>query len=64
MMPDWIPQVAPDTDRDPDQAWFWTPEWQAAEREAEADFAAGRSVTFDNVEDLIRWLHEAVDEDA
>jgi len=21
---------------DPDQAWFWTPEWQAKEREADA----------------------------
>ena len=26
---------------DPDQAWFWTPEWQAKEREADADKAAG-----------------------
>ena len=24
------------------QAWFWTAEWQAGEREAEADRAAGR----------------------
>jgi antitoxin PrlF len=24
------------------QAWFWTPEWQAGEREASADIAAGR----------------------
>ena len=27
---------------DPDQAWFWTPESQACEREADADIAAGR----------------------
>src|SRR5437899_12822402 len=27
---------------DPDQAWYWTPEWQAGEREADADLAAGR----------------------
>lgn len=27
----------------PDQAWFWTPEWQAGEAEADADVAAGRS---------------------
>jgi hypothetical protein len=26
---------------DPDQAWFWTPEWQAKDREADADKAAG-----------------------
>lgn len=28
--------------RDPDQAWFWTPEWQAKEREADEDIKAGR----------------------
>ena len=27
---------------DPDQAWFWTPEWQAKEREADEAIAAGR----------------------
>lgn len=27
-----------------DQAWFWTPEWQAREAEAEADIAAGRVI--------------------
>ena len=61
-MPDWQPVSVPD--RDPDQAWFWTPEWQAAEREADAELAAGHGKTFDNVEDLIAWLHEAVDDDA
>lgn len=25
-----------------DQAWFWTPEWQAGEAEADADIQAGR----------------------
>ena len=27
---------------DPDQAWFWTDEWQAKEREAQEDIDAGR----------------------
>lgn len=27
---------------DASQAWFWTPSWQAGEREAEEDIAAGR----------------------
>jgi len=36
-----------------DQAWFWTEEWQAGEREAEADLAAGRYQVFDTMEDLI-----------
>ena len=31
----------------PDQAWFWTEEWQAKEREADADEAAGRVTRFD-----------------
>jgi antitoxin PrlF len=29
--------------RDQDQAWFWTDGWQAGEREADADIAAGRT---------------------
>ena len=31
---------------DPDQAWFWTREWQAGEREADADLAAGKYQRF------------------
>lgn len=31
---------------DASQAWFWTPEWQAGEREADADLGAGRVETF------------------
>ena len=42
-----------------DQAWFWTDEWQAKEREADADIAAGRvSPIYDDVEDLIRDLRQ------
>lgn len=26
-----------------DEAWFWTPEWQAMEREADEDIKAGRT---------------------
>jgi hypothetical protein len=26
-----------------DEAWFWTPEWQAMEREADEDIRAGRT---------------------
>lgn len=42
--------------RDPEQAWFWTPEWQAKEREADEDFQAGRFQSFASVEDLIADL--------
>jgi bifunctional DNA-binding transcriptional regulator/antitoxin component of YhaV-PrlF toxin-antitoxin module len=29
---------------DPSRSWFWTPEWQAGEREASAEIAAGRTI--------------------
>ncbi|MFN2496907.1 MAG: hypothetical protein ABR608_13510 [Pseudonocardiaceae bacterium] len=32
------------------QAWYWTPEWQAGEAEADADLAAGRFVRFYSAE--------------
>jgi antitoxin PrlF len=39
-----------------DQAWFWTPEWQAGEREADADVAAGRTEYFDSDEAFLAAL--------
>ena len=39
-----------------DQAWFWSEEWQAGEREAEADIIAGRVQTFETIEDLLADL--------
>jgi len=39
-----------------DQLWFWTPEWQAKEREADEDIAQGRVKGFDSVDDLIKEL--------
>lgn len=41
---------------DPDQAWFWTPEWRRKEREAEADKAAGRVDRFRTDEKLLAAL--------
>lgn len=38
------------------QAWFWTKEWQEAEKEAEADLKAGRVKKFKDVEELIKDL--------
>jgi hypothetical protein len=43
---------------DPDQAWFWTPEWQAKEREADADKAAGRVERFESDEAFLAALDE------
>jgi hypothetical protein len=41
---------------DPQQAWFWTPEWQVREREADADLAAGRSARYDSDEEFLVHL--------
>jgi AbrB family looped-hinge helix DNA binding protein len=41
---------------DKSQAYFWTKEWQEAEREASEDIKAGRVKTFDTVEELIKDL--------
>ena len=42
---------------DADQAWFWSPEWQKEEREAEEDIRAGRvSGPFRNVRELKKRL--------
>jgi hypothetical protein len=34
------------------QAWFWTERWQEMEREADADYAAGRFRSFSRPEDF------------
>lgn len=41
---------------DKSQVYFWSPSWQAAEREADADIAAGRVCEADTVDDLIAAL--------
>jgi hypothetical protein len=43
---------------DPDQTWFWTPEWQRREHEAEADKAASRTDRYDSNEDFLAALDE------
>ena len=39
-----------------DQAWFWTDRWQAMEREADADVAAGRATVVEGADELIAHL--------
>ncbi len=41
---------------DADEAFFYTPEWQAAEREADEDLATGRYDDFETMADLIADL--------
>jgi hypothetical protein len=43
---------------DPEQAWFWTQEWQQREREADDDLAAGRVTRFESDEDFLAALDE------
>jgi AbrB family looped-hinge helix DNA binding protein len=43
---------------DKDQAYFWSPSWQAAEREAGEDIAAGRMTETSNSGDLVRKLEK------
>jgi bifunctional DNA-binding transcriptional regulator/antitoxin component of YhaV-PrlF toxin-antitoxin module len=38
------------------QAWFWAESWQEGERRADADSAAGRTTTYDNVDDFMDSL--------
>src|SRR5438874_8209305 len=41
---------------DATQAWFWTPEWQAGEREADGQEAAGLGETFNSGEEFLAAL--------
>ncbi|GAA1126128.1 hypothetical protein GCM10009630_24930 [Kribbella jejuensis] len=41
-----------------EQAWFWSERWQAKEREADTDLAAGRATTFDTAEDFLAHLEQ------
>lgn len=41
---------------DPSQAYFWTKEWQAGERQAEEDIQKGRVKAFKNVKELLKDL--------
>jgi antitoxin PrlF len=46
---------------DASQAYFWTDEWQAAEREASEDISKGRVKGFRSAESMIRDLHKTRD---
>jgi hypothetical protein len=54
---EWAAQLA----RDPDQAWFWTPEWQAGERRAQAELQGGLGRYSDNLDDFPAALHDDAD---
>jgi len=43
------------------QAWFWTPDWQAGEREAGADRDAGRMESFSSGDEFLHALQSQAD---
>jgi hypothetical protein len=43
---------------DPEQAWFWTREWQQREREADQDLASRRVTRFENDQEFLAALDE------
>ena len=43
---------------DPDQAWFWIPEWQRKEREADVDKAAGSPDRYGSDEEFLAALDD------
>jgi hypothetical protein len=45
------------------QAYFWSRAWQAGERSALGDIAAGETMRFDDPQDAIRWLLEVDDDE-
>ena len=47
---------------DPDQSWYWTPGWQAAEQEAEEDFRIGSYQRFATMDDFIDSLRDLMAE--
>jgi AbrB family looped-hinge helix DNA binding protein len=55
--------LVPQETVDRDQAWFWKERWQKLEAEAEKDIAAGRTKTFDSVEDLFHEIEGAAQAD-
>ena len=55
---DRIP-LRPRQPRDPEQWWYWTAEWQAAEHELEADLVAGRhGPVFSSGAEIMAALYE------
>ena len=45
-----------DEQRNPDQWWYWTPQWQAGEQEAKAETARSEGEHFTNGEEFLASL--------
>lgn len=55
-MQEMFPWTAASSWQAADQAWFWTPDWQAGEREVDAAIAAGRTTYFGSAEEFLAAL--------
>jgi hypothetical protein len=49
---------------DPDQAWFWTPAWQAGEREADQQLTDSEGTVYRSTEEFISHLSASATNDA
>ena len=50
-------ELPPDlAEGDSNQRWFWSEEWQSAERQVDADLAAGRFETYDTMDEFLTSL--------
>jgi hypothetical protein len=56
--------LRPVKERDPDQWWFWKPEWQTGERRASADIKAGRTVRYESDAEFLAALERGLPDDA
>ena len=43
---------------DKEQAWFWTDEWQAAEKEVDCYIAKGEIYSFDSMDEFLETLED------
>ncbi len=41
---------------DPDQAWFWTPEWQAGERQADKEIGSAKGTVHQSTDAFVAHL--------
>ncbi|MGH3661210.1 MAG: hypothetical protein ACRDT8_25655 [Micromonosporaceae bacterium] len=56
-------EPAPPRPIPPDQAWFWTEEWQAGEREVDRDLANGvRGQVFYSDDEILDALERGIDD--
>ena len=51
--------LTPKNNIEPCDAWFWSPQWQQAEQEAQHDIDTGNVVEYESVDELLANLKDA-----